>query len=163
MTSHESSVSLDRQALRQTVINFIGRIAQRREVCRQVQALTARQQPLIDADDYAGIYEILTAKQQLLDRLQQDTAVGSDLKSQYHGFREQLDDATNTAVNNLLDDLQTAIQQVILDEEACRQSLAEKRDATCQELKDLSRGRRAHQNHRASFGPPKSRRLDIKT
>ncbi len=129
--------------------------------CRALLELSSQQQDYIAASDYAGLIELLTHKQQLLDVLSNDSRDGSDLWQAWRTERDHLPHADRRACEQVLDEADELLKQLMSLEQSSTDLLSSRREATQLALAEVNHGGLAMHGYQSPAEANVSRRLDL--
>lgn len=129
--------------------------------CRALLELSSRQQDYIAASDYAGLIELLTHKQQLLDELTNVNHDGSNLWQTWRTERDRLPQAERQACERVLDEADELLKRLLSLEQSSTDLLSDRRDSTQLALAEVNQGGVAMQGYLSPAEATVSRRLDL--
>ncbi|GAB4135797.1 MAG: hypothetical protein Tsb009_02470 [Planctomycetaceae bacterium] len=133
-----------------------------RDLCKQLLECSQSQRPLIQADQYAQLLDVIARKQRLLDEWE-------TMKSKHHpslsqSWQEQrlkLDSDVRANCERLLKEIETLYEQLLNEEQLSTESLTTRRNQTQAQLREISKGTDVHRAYRDHLAPATHRHLDF--
>jgi hypothetical protein len=144
-----------------TANQYLAAFRSRRECCRALLDLSVRQQALVTAENHAGLVELLTHKQQVLDALLDAGRHPIDLWQTWRDDRDQLPGDLRQSCEAVLDDTEHLLQQLLTLEADSAAVLTRQRDETGRLLRDVNHGRQALAAYQSPSDAAASQRLDL--
>ena len=140
---------------------YLAAFRSRREYCRALLDLSVEQQALIAAEDYAGLVELLSHKQQLLDELLDAGREPAALWQAWRTERDRLPGDARQACEAVLDDVEQLLQKLRASEAESTQQFSANREVAQQLLRDVNQGRQLLAAYQSPSDPTAFRRLDL--
>ncbi|MEO2032674.1 MAG: hypothetical protein ABGZ35_11370 [Planctomycetaceae bacterium] len=135
----------------------------RRDTCRQLLELSFAQREHIRAQDYGGLLLLLTEKQSVLSRhdaLSQQFS-NSSLQQWWAESRDTLEPFWQQRCRSALQDTEQILGELLAHEQQCTDLLTHHRNATYDQLQEISQGNRVHDAYRDNLAPRTHRHLNV--
>lgn len=133
------------------------RLRDRRDLCRTLGELSKRQHEALAGRDYDALIEVLHEKGALLDRLAHLTQSVRD----WSAVRETVPATERSVADELIAEANHLLLQAADAEHEAVNELKTHRDATQQELREISAAGQVHTAYRDSLAPATHRSLDV--
>jgi len=133
----------------------------RRDLFQNLLDLSKRQHELIEQEKFSELFELLSCKQQILNRLD---VLSTGQQPVWHSWREdrdQLDPAIRADCEAALAETEGILKQLLNAEGESTNLLVRRRDDTRRQLEAIAQGNRVHEAYRDSLAPATHRRLDV--
>lgn len=135
----------------------IAALRERRDLCRSLKSLAEGQRTALADGDYDLLIRILGERRGLLDRLSAATAASRD----WPASRGLLSEAERREGDSLWAETRLLLGDLARAEQEAVAELTARRDATRDELRDLSSAGRVNAAYRDSLAPVTHRSLDV--
>jgi hypothetical protein len=144
-----------------TLSEFERLLEDRRAQCLRLLELSFRQRDFIAREDYTALLGLLGQKQQILGRLDEQKERQPALVEFWRTRRDGLPAGPRDRCERLLVGIESALAQLVGEEQASSEHLARRRDATRHELERLHQGAEVHRAYRDGTDPAAHRHLDV--
>ncbi len=141
--------------------DFLTIFTTRLEYCRSLLDLSRRQMETISDDDYSALLELLGQKQRILDRLDALNHLHPRLWPDWHQHRDSFEGELRDACEDVLKTSEQVLAELVTAENDSSAVMTERRDATRQQLHEISEGTQAHKAYNENLVPATHRHLDI--
>ena len=143
------------------VVDFPAIFKTRLEYCRALQSLSIRQMELIQANDYSAMLQVLSQKQQLLERFDSLNQRHPELWQLWQNTREELEPEWRSDCEQMLAESESILDDVLQRDNDGTELLSERRDQTQRQLQSIASGSQVHTAYRDSLAPVTHRHLDV--
>lgn len=123
---------------------LIDLLDQQRQVYAKLDALSAEQGDLVAAGDAEPLLNILGQRQSLVDQLTQLNSRIEPYKQNWPALWAQLDAATQSKIQGLIDQVQSMLDAIVERDERDRNALSKQRDDVADQIHGANRGTAVH-------------------
>ena len=118
---------------------FVQELSKQREKYRSLLELTRQQQAIIESGNPDALIQLAERKRAVLDEIEVVDKGISDWKRQWKTIRQGLVPADIARVDTVVDEITTALQELIKIEDASRKTGVEKRGQAVEQMKEVKR------------------------
>jgi len=144
-----------------TASDILDYLQRRREFCRTLLELSGRQRHFIAEGNYAELLSVVARKQRVLGRLEALKESQPESLRHWKQQRDHLEPALRKRCESLLKDIEDILKELLTEEQFCTETLTRRRDATQQQLEEISNGRSAHRAYGKETSAGSQQFLDI--
>lgn len=137
--------------------DVVALLIEQRDLCRRLAGLAETQRALITGNEPERLLDVLASRQEILDRL---TEVGRRLQpfqQNWRGVRAQLTGRDGQLADALVAEVNGLLQTILQKDEADGQLLSARKQATGDQVAEVSRGRAVGAAYAAAAGAGASR------